>query len=102
MKQRQRFDQVLVEPQSAANGSADRCDLQSVGEPSTMVIAHFAGENLRLVGQPPVTTAMDDAIPIALKWPSVLVCRLRMTRPAELASETRKARAIGLQLDSGK
>src|SRR5690348_3717112 len=49
--ERHRLAEILVEPQSAADGACDLRDLERMGEPRTVVIALVIDENLRLVLQ---------------------------------------------------
>ena len=81
--QRQRFDQVFIEPQGAGQRAGDRGDFERMREPAAVVIAQLvAGEDLRLLAEPAKRGAMDDAVAIALKRPAIRMRRLRVLPPA--------------------
>jgi hypothetical protein len=60
------FDKVLVESQSARDGSRDLCHLESVREPDSVVVALGGQEDLRLVREPAKGFGMHNAVPVAL------------------------------------
>ena len=62
----QRFDEIFVEPQRAGDGAGDRGDFERVRQPRAVVVAHLAGEHLRLVTQAAEGGAVQDAIAVAL------------------------------------
>ena len=78
VRQRQRFDQVFVEPQRPGQRAGDRRDFERVRQPRAMVVAHLAGEDLRLVAQPAKRGAVQDAVAVALKRPAIGLRRLGM------------------------
>jgi hypothetical protein len=55
-----------------------------VGEPVAEVVRVTAGEDLRLVLQPPEGTRVDDAVAITLEVVAVRMARLRITPPTAL------------------
>ena len=65
--ERDRFGQLLVQPQHLGDGPRDLRHLERVRQPRAVVIAGRREEHLRLVLQPPERLAVDDAIAIALK-----------------------------------
>ena len=65
--ERDRFGQLLVQPQHLGDGARDLRDLERVRQPGPVVIAGWREEHLRLVLQPPEGLAVDDAVAIALK-----------------------------------
>ena len=65
--QRDRLDQVLVQPQIAADRAADLRDFDRMREPGTEQIAFVVDENLRLVFEPAKGGAVNDAVAIALE-----------------------------------
>ena len=65
--ERDRFGQLLVQPQDLRDGARDLRHLERVGEPGAVVIARRREEHLRLVLQPAERLAVDDAIAIALE-----------------------------------
>jgi hypothetical protein len=78
VEQGQGFDQVLVQPQRAADGPSDRSDFVRVREPRPMIVSHLAREDLHLAAQSPVCRTVHHAIPIALERPAIGVFRLRV------------------------
>jgi hypothetical protein len=78
MRQRQRFGEVLIEPQRAGERARDLRDLQRVGQPRAVVITLVEHKDLRLVLEAAESRRMDDAVAIAPKWTSALARRLRM------------------------
>ena len=66
VRQRQRFDQVFIQPQRAGNRAGNRRHLERVRQPRAMVVAHLAGEDLRLLAQPAKGGAVQNAVAIAL------------------------------------
>jgi hypothetical protein len=48
------------------------------------MIAFVVDENLRLVSQTAESRAVDDSVPVALKWGADVAARLRVQPPAAL------------------
>ena len=65
--ERDRFGQLLVQPQHLGDGPRDLRHLERVRQPRAVVVAGRREEHLRLVLEPPERLAVDDAIAIALK-----------------------------------
>ena len=65
--ERDRFGQLLVQPQHLGDRARDLRHLERVREPRAVVIAGRREEHLRLVLQPAERLAVDDAIAIALE-----------------------------------
>src|SRR5262245_15501103 len=78
MRQRECFDEVLVEPERAGNCAGDRGNLECMGQSRAMVIAHVASEDLCLATQAAKRRAMNDPISIALKGTSIRMPRFGM------------------------
>jgi hypothetical protein len=70
MGKRDRFNQILVQPQSARNRSAYLGHFDAVRKARSEQIALVIDENLRLVFQPAERTGVDDAVSITLKLTS--------------------------------
>ena len=66
VRQRQRFGQILVEPQRAGDDPRDLRDFEAVGQPHPVVIAVGRDEHLGLVAQAAEGDRMDDAVAVAL------------------------------------
>ena len=94
MGQRQRFGQILVEPERARERAGDLGDFQGVGQPGAVMVALMEHENLGLVREPAEGGGMDDAVAVAAEGVAGRAGRLRMEPPAAPArSRTHKARA---------
>ena len=65
--ERDRFGQLLVQPQHLRDRARDLRHLERVRQPRAVVIARRREEHLRLVLQPAKRLAVNDAIAIALK-----------------------------------
>ena len=65
--ERDRFGQLLVQPQHLRDAARDLRDLERVGQPRAVVIALGREEHLRLVLQPAERLAVDHAIAVALE-----------------------------------
>ena len=75
--ERDRFGQLLVQPQHLRDRARDLRHLERVRQPGPVVIAGRREEDLRLVLQPAERLAVDDAIAIALKRRPDVVFRFR-------------------------
>ncbi len=69
--QGQRLDQIFVQSQRPADGPRDTGHFQRVGQPGAMIIAQFAGEDLRLEAQAAIGRSVHDPIAIALERPPI-------------------------------
>ena len=94
VRQCDRLDQVLVEPQRARHGPRDLRDLQGVGQARAVVIAFVIDEDLRLVFQPPERGAVNDAVAIALIGGPVGVFGLVVRAPAGLGRPAGERRQL--------
>ena len=90
--ERNRFGQLLVQPQHLGDRPRDLRDLEGVGQARAVVIAGRREEDLRLVLQPAERLAVDDAIAIALKRRADLVFRLLAQAPARIGALGRLGR----------
>gem|GEM_PF-6044848 len=59
-----RFGEVFVEAQRAAEGAGDLGDLERVGQAGSVVVTHRGDEHLRLVLEAAERLAVQDAIPV--------------------------------------
>ena len=76
MGQRQRFGQVLVEPELAGQRPGDLRHFERMGQPGAVMIALVEHENLRLVLQPPERGGMDHPVAIPPERAAGLARRL--------------------------
>ena len=92
----ERFDEIFVEPQGAGDGAGDRRDFQRVREPRAMVVAHLAGEDLRLVAQAAEGGAVQDAVAVALVRSAIRMRRLGIAagRPSRRCAWRREPAAL--------
>jgi hypothetical protein len=67
VRQRHRFDQVLVQVEQAGDGAADLRHFQAVGQPRAEQVALVVHEHLGLVFQAAERGRMDDAVAVALE-----------------------------------
>jgi hypothetical protein len=65
--ERDRFRQILVQPQRARHGPGDTRRLEGVREPRAVVVAARVDEDLGLVPEAAERLAVDDAVAIALE-----------------------------------
>ncbi len=93
--QRQCFGQILVEAESTADRACDLGHLEAVGEPRPVVVALVVDKDLRLMGQPAESRAMNDAVAVALKCRPHRMLGLRMEPSARLLRLRRKGRETG-------
>ena len=84
--ERDRFGELLVQPQHLGDGARDLRDLERVREPRAVVIAGRREEHLRLVLQPPERLAVDDAVAVALKRGAHVVFRRGAEAPARVGA----------------
>ena len=75
--ERDRFGQVLVEPQAARDRAPDLRHFEAVREPRAEEIAFVVDEDLGLVFEPPEGGGMDDAVAVALVFGAAPRGRLR-------------------------
>ena len=101
--ERDRFGQLLVQPQHLGDAARDLRHLERVRQPRPVVIAGRRKEHLRLVLQAAERLAVDDAIAIALKRRADRILRLsgrrrpacrRSSPPAARGSRARAVRAV--------
>ncbi len=67
VRQRDGFDQVLVQAQVAGDGARNLRHFQAMGEPGAEQVTFMVDEDLGLVLEPPEGRAMDDAVAVALE-----------------------------------
>ena len=84
--ERDRFGQLLVQPQHLGDRARDLRDLERVRQPRAVVIAGRREEDLRLVLQPAERLAVDDAVAVALKRRADIVFGLRTQAPARVGA----------------
>ena len=77
MRQGKRLGEIVVEAERAGKRARDLTDFERVGEPGTEMVSLVRNKDLRLVGEPPESRAMDDAVAIALKYRARWRMRLR-------------------------
>ena len=65
---RDRFRQVVVEPQGAGERARDLRHLDRMGEAGAEMVALVMDEHLRLVGEAAEGGRMDDAVAVALEF----------------------------------
>ena len=94
MRQRNRFHQVLVQPQRTCDRSSQLRDFQRVGHPGAEQVPFMVEEHLRLVDQPAERGGMDDAVAVALELGARRRGLLRMAATAGL----RRVTGVGRQL----
>ena len=82
---RNRFRQIVVQPQGARERARDLRHLDRVGEAGAEMVALVVDEHLRLMGKPAEGRRMDDAV--RSRWKSV--------RVAEGGSATRRRARAG-------
>ena len=78
MNQRQRLDQIAVQPELGRNGTRNLRHFDGVRQAIAKMIGLATGENLGLGFQAPEGTGMNDAVAIALKIVAVGVRGLGM------------------------
>ena len=59
-------------------------------QPGPVIIAHFTGEDLCLVGEPTIGGTVKDSIPVSLIRPSIIVIWLRMLAPQRIPAMHRE------------
>ena len=84
VRQRQRFREVLVEPELPGQRAGDLRHFQRMGQPGAVVIALVEHEHLGLVLQPAERGGMDHPVAIAPERAAGLARRLRK-QPAAAA-----------------
>ena len=83
--ERQRFRQILVEPQLASERAGDLGHFQSVGQAGAVVIAFVEHENLGFVLQAPESRGMNDPVAVAAERAAGPARRLReLPAPAQV------------------
>jgi hypothetical protein len=95
VKQGQRLDQVLVQPQRSADRASDRRHLMRVGQPRAVIVAHLAGEDLHLAAQAAERAAMHDPVAVALERPAIAMLRLGVPAAARVGAVHRIGRQQG-------
>src|SRR4249920_3323604 len=65
VRQRDRLDEILVQPQVACDRARDLCDLQRMRQAGAEQVAFVIDEDLRLVFEAPERRGMDDAVTVA-------------------------------------
>src|SRR5262245_1651895 len=97
VSERQRFRQILVETERAADGAGDLCHLDGVGQARAVVVAGMSDEDLGLVLEPTEGRRMDDPVTVPLKGIARRTLRLSMQPPPALLRPTgdRVARGRG-------
>jgi hypothetical protein len=78
----ERFRQILIEPQLAANRAGDLRHFKTVRQSRAVMVAFVEQEHLRLVGQPPEGAGVQDAVPVTLEGGARRACRLIDMAPA--------------------
>ncbi len=68
VRERNRFDEILVQPQVARDRTGDLRDFEAMREPRAKQVALVIDEHLRLVFEPAKCGGMHDAITIALEF----------------------------------
>jgi hypothetical protein len=68
MRERERLGEIAVKTERARKRARDLADFQRMGEPCPEVIALVRNKDLRLMGKPAESRAMDDAVAVALKF----------------------------------
>ena len=91
--ERQRFGEVLVEPQRAGESAGNLRDLERVGEPGAVMVALVEYEHLSLVLEAAKGRRMDDAIAVAAKGAAAFARGLRMEPTAARGRVARIGRA---------
>ncbi len=76
VRERDRLDQVLVQPEPARDRAADLRHLERMRQPGAEQVALVVQEHLGLVDQAPEGGAVDDAVPVALEGVARLAARL--------------------------
>ena len=84
--ERDRFGQLLVQPQHLGDAARDLRDLERVRQPRAVVIAGRREEHLRLVLQAAERLAVDDAIAIALERRPDRILGFRAEPPARVGA----------------
>ena len=84
---RDRFRQVVVEPQGPGERARDLRHLDRVGEAGAEMVALVIDEHLGLVGEPAEGGRMDDPVAIALEF--------RPRRRRRLGDKARRPRRVG-------
>ena len=85
--ERDRFGEVVVEPQGAGERARDLRHLDRVGEAGAEMVALVIDEHLGLVGEPAESGRMNDPVAVALEFGP--------RRRRRLGNQTRRARRIG-------
>src|SRR6266576_1703374 len=92
MGKRDCFCQILVKPQRACDGAADRRHLDRMRQAGSQMVTGAIEKNLRFVFQAAERARMNDACTIALKFGAIGVTRLRVLPPARSARFLSKGR----------
>lgn len=100
MRQGKRLGEIVVEAERASKRARDLTDFERVGEPGTEMVSLVRNKDLRLVGEPPESRAMDDAVAIALKYRARWRMRLRDQPSAASCRVSGVSRARGNDSES--
>ena len=84
---RDRFGEIVVEPERPSKGAGDLRHLDRVGEAGSEMVALVIDEHLRLVGEAAEGGRMDDPVAVALE--------LGARRRGRLGDEPRRPGRIG-------
>ncbi len=82
--QRQRFDQIDVEPELRGDGARDLRNFDGMRQAVAEMVGIAAGEDLRLSFETAKSARVDNAVAIALKIVAVRMRRLGMAASARL------------------
>ncbi len=95
---RDRFREIVVEPQGASERARDLRHLDRVGEAGAEMVALVIDEHLRLVGEPAEGGRMDDAVAVALEVGPRRRGRLgdQAARPRGVGGVRRASRQAGI------
>ena len=85
--ERDRFREIIVEPQGASERAGDLRHLDRVGETGAEMVALVIDEHLRLVGETAEGGRMDDAVAVALE--------VGPGRRGRLGEKTRRTTGVG-------
>lgn len=84
VRERDRFDEILVQAQVARDRARDLRDFEAVRKTGAEQVAFVIDEDLRLVFEPAKRGRMDDAVAVALEFGARRRRRFRMAAAARL------------------
>jgi len=98
MGQAYRLDEILIQFESAGDGTRDLTHFQSMRQPCAIIVAFVVDKNLRLVFKPAKGGRVYDSVPVALVTGPVAMLFLFVKTAARQTALPRVRREIFLSL----